>query len=85
MERGAAPKVVAKGRGFMAERIKEIAREYRVPILERKTLARALFKAVQVGQEIPYELYAAVAEILAYVYRLKGKNPLRKRKEQQVR
>ena len=74
-----APMVVAKGRNFMAERIKEIAREARVPVIERKPLARALFATVEIGQEIPYELYAAVADLLAYVYRITGKNPLRKR------
>lgn len=73
MKRGAAPLVVAKGRGYLAERIKELARSAGVPVVEQKPLARALFKAVEVGQEIPYELYQAVAEILAYVYRLKGK------------
>jgi flagellar biosynthesis protein FlhB len=72
---GSAPRVVAKGRGHLAERIKQIAREHGVPVIERKTLARALFKMAEVGQEIPYELYRAVAEILAYVYRLKGKVP----------
>ncbi len=76
---GAAPKVVAKGRGYMALRIREIAQEAGVPIVERKPLARALFKSVEVDQVIPYELYAAVAELLAYVYRLKGRNPFRSR------
>lgn len=75
---GSAPTVVAKGRGYVAERIKKIARENRVPVLERKALARALFKAVEVGQSIPYELYTAVAELLAYVYRLRGNNPFRR-------
>lgn len=74
---GKAPRVVAKGRGHMAQRIKEMARDARVPVIERKPLARALFAAVEVGHEIPYELYAAVADLLAYVYRLKGKNPFR--------
>ena len=75
MKPGSAPKVVAKGKGFVAQRIKKIAREHGIPTVERKPLARALFKAVEVGQFIPYELYAAVAEILAYVYRIKGKMP----------
>jgi len=75
-EKGSAPKVVAKGKGYVAERIKRMAKENRIPVVERKPLARALFKAVEVGQEIPYELYAAVAELLSYVYRIKGKNPL---------
>jgi len=73
-----APRVVAKGQGFMAQRIREIAIAAGVPILERKPLARALFKLVEVGQEIPEQFYAAVAEILAYVYELSGKSRLRK-------
>ena len=72
-ERGQAPRVVAKGKGYVAERIKRIAKQNGIPVLERKPLARALFKAVNIGQEIPYELYQTVAEILAYVYRIKGK------------
>ncbi|MEI6261472.1 MAG: flagellar biosynthesis protein FlhB [Deltaproteobacteria bacterium] len=67
-----APKVVAKGAGFIAERIKEIARSNRIPIVENKPLARAMFKSVVVGADIPFEMYRTVAEILAYVYRLKG-------------
>ena len=78
-EAGAAPKVVAKGKNHLCHRIKELARENGVPVIERKTLARALYAAVEVGQEIPYELYAAVAELLAYVFRLKGKMPFRKK------
>jgi flagellar biosynthetic protein FlhB len=68
-----APKVVAKGQGYMAARIRQIAIENGVPILERKPLARALFRLVEVGQEIPEQFYSAVAEILAYVYELSGK------------
>lgn len=77
-ERGktAAPVVVAKGADFIAFRIREIAKESGVPILERKALARALFASTEVGQEIPRELFKAVAEVLAYVYKLK--NPFRK-------
>lgn len=67
-----APTVVAKGSDFMAQRIREIAKEAGVPIVERKTLARALFASVEVGHEIPYELYRAVAEVLAYVFKLKN-------------
>ncbi|AME04074.1 flagellar biosynthesis protein FlhB [Selenomonas sp. oral taxon 136] len=66
-----APLVVAKGQDLVAQRIKEIAREARVPIIENKPLARALYAAVQIGDAIPQELYQAVAEVLAYVYRLK--------------
>ena len=84
MEPGSAPKVIAKGRGYVAERIKKLAREHNIPVLERKPLARALFKACEVGQEIPYELFAAVAELLAYVYRIKGKDQafMRQREQQ---
>ena len=67
-----APLVVAKGAGHLAERIKAIATEHDVPIIEQKPLARALFKNVEIDQYIPGDLYHAVAEILAYVYRLKG-------------
>jgi flagellar biosynthetic protein FlhB len=67
-----APKVVAKGAGFIAEKIKEIAKSNRIPVVENKPLARAMFKAADVGAYIPLEMYRAVAEILAYVYRLKG-------------
>jgi len=67
-----APKVVAKGAGYVAEKIKEIARSNHIPVVENKPLARTLFKAVDVGAVIPFEMYRTVAEILAYVYRLKG-------------
>jgi len=69
-----APKVIAKGQDFLALKIREIAAEAGVPILERPPLARTLFRTVEVGQEIPEQLYAAVAEILAYVYELTGKS-----------
>ncbi len=68
-----APKVVAKGQGYWAARIREIAIANGIPILERKPLARALFKLCNVGQEIPEQFFSAVAEILAYVYELSGK------------
>ena len=67
-----APKVIAKGSDFMAMRIRQIAAVHGIPLVERKPLARALYAGVEVGQEIPQEHYAAVAEILAYVYRLGG-------------
>ncbi len=67
-----APRVVAKGAGYVARRIVETARRHGVPVVERKPVAQALYKAVQVGQEIPAPLYQAIAEILAYVYRLRG-------------
>jgi flagellar biosynthetic protein FlhB len=68
-----APRVVAKGAGFIAERIKEIAGNAGVPIVENKPLAQTLFKAIEVGDVIPVNLYRSVAEVLAYVYRLKRK------------
>ncbi len=68
-----APKVVAKGAGYLAEKIKEIAKKHNVPVLENKPLAQSLYKLVEVGTEIPASLYKAVAEVLAYVYRLKKK------------
>lgn len=80
---GTAPKVVAKGRNYLAQRIKELAKEQGVPVIERKPLAQALYKMVEVGQEIPYELYTAVAELLAYVYRLTGRRPPVKNTQQQ--
>jgi flagellar biosynthetic protein FlhB len=66
-----APRVVAKGAEGMAQRIKEIARQHGVPIMERRSLARAIFRSVPVGGEIPATLYRAVAEILAYIYGLR--------------
>lgn len=67
----AAPIVLAKGQDFLAERIKQVARENKVIIVENKPLARALYPVVDIGDIIPAELYQAVAEVLAYVYRLK--------------
>ncbi|MBL0716891.1 MAG: flagellar biosynthesis protein FlhB [Desulfosarcina sp.] len=67
-----APRVTAKGSGFIAERIREIAREHNIPIVEEKPLARTLYKSVEIDDLIPVTLYQAVAEILAYVYKLKG-------------
>ena len=67
-----APRVLAKGSGHIAQRIREIAAENQIPIVEEKPLAQALFKMVEIGEFIPAELYRAVAEVLAYVYRLKG-------------
>jgi len=67
-----APRVLAKGAGFVAERIRDIAREHQIPIVEDKPLAQALYKMVEIGDYIPVELYRAVAEVLAYVYRLRG-------------
>ncbi len=67
-----APQLVAKGQDLVAQRIKEIAREARITIVENKPLARALYASVEVGDIVPQELYQAVAEVLAYVYRLKN-------------
>ncbi|XTZ39988.1 flagellar biosynthesis protein FlhB [Salmonella enterica] len=66
-----APKVVAKGAGLVALRIRELATEHRVPILEAPPLARALYRHAEIGQQIPGQLYAAVAEVLAWVWQLK--------------
>lgn len=74
-KKGRAPIVVAKGADEMAHRIRQIAMIHHVPIVERPPLARALFAGVKVGQEIAPEFYQAVAEILAYVYRLDRKAP----------
>ena len=72
----AAPKVVAKGADQIAIRIRQIAAQHGIPIVERKPLARALFEAIDVGQYIPERFYKAIAEILAYVYELTGRSPL---------
>jgi flagellar biosynthetic protein FlhB len=66
-----APKVLAKGEGFVAEQIKRIAREHDVPTMENKPLAQALYRGCEVGDEIPGDMYAAVAELLAFVYRVR--------------
>ena len=69
----AAPKVVAKGADFLAQRIKKVAADAGVPLVENVPLARTLYKTVKMGQYVPRNLYQAVAEVLAYVYRLKKK------------
>jgi len=71
-----APRVVAKGKNYLALRIKEKALSHQVPVIENPPLAQALYKHVEVGQEIPAQLYRAVAEVLAYVFRLmNGRRP----------
>jgi flagellar biosynthesis protein FlhB len=70
MDSMATPLVVAKGKNYLALRIRQRAMEHQVPIIENPPLAQALYRSVEVGQEIPAELYRAVAEILAYVYKL---------------
>ena len=68
-----APYVLAKGEDYLAQKIKEIAREHDIEIVENKPLARMLYHNVELGEQIPPELYQMVAEILAYVYGLQGK------------
>ena len=71
-----APKVIAKGLHFKAEKIKEIAKQYGVPIMKNVPLANALFR-IDVGQDVPEELYDAVAEVLNFVYALQQENEAR--------
>jgi flagellar biosynthetic protein FlhB len=75
-----APRVMAKGRNLLAEEIKAEARWAGVPIVENPALARSLYRSVEVGQPIPAELYAAVAAILAYLYRQRVEAELRERR-----
>lgn len=72
-EKDNAPIVIAKGANNIAMRIKEIAKENKIEIIESKELAQALYKSTEIGNEIPLELFNAVAEILAYIYMLKNK------------
>lgn len=76
-----APKVVAKGADYVAIRIRQVAQEFGIPIVERKPLARALYESVDVGQYVPERFYRAVAEILAYIYELTGRSPVAARRE----
>jgi flagellar biosynthetic protein FlhB len=69
-----APRVLGKGAGFIAERIREVARSKNIPVVENKPLARLLYQQVEIGREIPESLYRAVAGVLAYVYRLRAGN-----------
>ncbi|MCA9016300.1 MAG: EscU/YscU/HrcU family type III secretion system export apparatus switch protein, partial [Planctomycetaceae bacterium] len=69
-----APVVVAKGAGEIAFQIRKIANEHGIPIIERKALARQMYREVKTGQEIPFELYEVFVEIMAYVYNLTGKS-----------
>lgn len=68
-----APYVLAKGMDFMAQRIKEVAKENSIHTVENRPLAQALYKTVDVGEAVPPDLYKAVAEVLAFVYKLDGK------------
>lgn len=79
-----APKVLAKGRNLLAEEIKAEARWAGVPILENPPLARSLYRAVEVGQAIPVDLYAAVAAILAYLYRQRVEQEMRERRAREA-
>jgi flagellar biosynthesis protein FlhB len=67
----AAPRVIAKGRNLIAQKIKALGREHDIPAVENVPLARALYRSVDIEQEIPMELYKAVAEVLAYVYKIR--------------
>lgn len=67
----AAPRVVAKGSALLAERVIELAREHKVPILQAPPLARALYRHTEIGDEVPQRLYTAVAQVLAYIYQLR--------------
>jgi flagellar biosynthetic protein FlhB len=69
----AAPIVVAKGAGVVAQRIRNLALQHGIPIVEKKPLAQALYREVDINHPIPQDKYAAVAEVLAYVYQLQGK------------
>ncbi len=71
-----APVVVAKGAGYLAKKIRMVAAENQIPIVENKPVARVLYKIANIGDTIPADLYRAVAEILAYVYRLKEKSAM---------
>ena len=71
-EKDAAPKITAKGRGYVAEKIIETAKAHNVPLLENQNLVQVL-EALDLETEIPAELYRAVAEVLAFIYRLNNK------------
>ena len=79
-----APKVLAKGRNLLAEEIKAEARWAGVPIVENPLLARSLYRSVEVGQSIPVDLYAAVAAILAYLYRQRVESEVRERRAREA-
>jgi len=74
-ERMPAPVVVAKGMGVIAGSIRRVAAEHRIPIIERKELARSLYRTIKVGHPIPVELYQVFVEIMAYVYHITGRTP----------
>lgn len=68
-----APVIIAKGAGVLAQRIRRLALEHGIPVIERKPLAQALYKEVEVNRPIPHKWYSAVADVLAYVYQLQGR------------
>ncbi len=74
MQKDGAPRVVAKGVDLVAQRIKEIAIEYNIPLHEDRQLARALYKVCEIGSPIPHSLFQAVAQVLAYVYKVRDEN-----------
>jgi flagellar biosynthetic protein FlhB len=74
-DRGAAPRVVAKGRDLLALKIREIAGKHEVPLYEAPPLARALYASTEIGDEIPQDLYLAVARVLAYLFQLRRARP----------
>lgn len=78
-EETSAPQVIAKGAGHVAQRVREIARSHSIPIMENKPLAQMLYRQVDIGQAIPEALYRAVAEVLAYVFRLRQERGMRAR------
>ena len=75
-----APVLIAKGQDFLALKIRELAEELGIPIVENPLVARALYANVEVDQEIPPDHFKAVAEIIGYVFRLKGKMPAQQRR-----
>jgi flagellar biosynthetic protein FlhB len=79
-----APKVLAKGRNLLAEEIKAEARWAGVPVIENPPLARSLYRSVEIGQSIPVDLYAAVASILAWLYRQRVEQELRDKKHREA-
>jgi flagellar biosynthetic protein FlhB len=79
-----APRVLAKGRNLLAEEIKAEARWAGVPVVENPPLARSLYRSVEVGQAIPVDLYAAVAAVLAYLYRQRVETEIRERRAREA-